>query len=129
VVLCKDLGAQEKFYQEVLGFKTAFKNVRDNHGVIYMIDKRYNVDNNNIALQLKTPCIAPEKKFFEKYGPYISTISYLSGDVEFAYKRALRADFESISAPAPDELTGAMTAWLREPNGNLIEIREEWKAD
>jgi len=40
----------------------------------------------------------------------------------------LRADFESISAPVVDDLTGAMTAWLREPNGNLIEVREEWQA-
>jgi catechol 2,3-dioxygenase-like lactoylglutathione lyase family enzyme len=127
VILCRDLGAQEKFYQDVMGFKSAFRNVTDNQGVIYMIDTRYNVDDNNIAIQLKTPTIAPEKALFEKYGPYISTIAYLSGDVEFAYQRALRAEFESISAPAVDELSGAETAWLREPNGNLIEIREEWK--
>lgn len=126
-ILVKDLEAQEKFYHDVMGFKTAFKNVEDNKGIIYLIDERYDEASNNIALQLKTPSIDAEKDLFEKYGPYISTISYLSGDVEFAYERAIRAEFEPISAPAVDPLTGALTAWIREPNGNIIEVREDWK--
>jgi hypothetical protein len=29
----------------------------------------------------------------------------------------------------PDKRTGVFTAWLREPNGNLIEVREPFSAN
>jgi hypothetical protein len=31
---------------------------------------------------------------------------------------------ESIAEPAVDGRTGVLTAWIREPNGNPLEIRE-----
>jgi hypothetical protein len=54
-------------------------------------------------------------------------MSYLALDVRGAWESALEAGMEAISEPATDNRTGVLTAWVREPNGNPLEIREVFK--
>ena len=57
-------------------------------------------------------------------GPYISAILYEAKDIERAFADGEWAGMEAIAAPAEDPLTGLKTAKLREPSGNLVELRE-----
>ena len=60
----------------------------------------------------------------DQHGPVISSVLYQAGDVDAAWADAVAAGFAGISAPAPDDRIGVRTGYLREPSGNIVQVRE-----
>jgi predicted enzyme related to lactoylglutathione lyase len=73
---------------------------------------------------LSTARTEEEQVVMADKGPYISAILYEAKDIDKAFADATWAGMESVQAPAEDELTGRRLARLREPSGNLIQLRE-----
>ena len=78
----------------------------------------------NVVMILAEPTTDAERAEYAKHGALIGGIDYQAVDFERAYPDALAAGFTQISAPAVDSRTGFATAVLREPSGNLVQLRE-----
>ena len=73
---------------------------------------------------LATPGTDAEQAMMDEHGPVISSILYEAADVDQAWADAVAAGFGAISAPAPDDRIGVRTGYLREPSGNIVQVRE-----
>jgi catechol 2,3-dioxygenase-like lactoylglutathione lyase family enzyme len=127
-ILVRDLIAMQTWYEHALGLSTVFEQIDGDQGLIYMADSDYHPQTHNIVLKLSTPNTAAEIEGFERNGPHISALLYLAIDVAGAVKKADEAGLDLVSKPEIDDRTGVLTAVLREPNGNLIEIRKPFKS-
>ena len=77
---------------------------------------------------LSAPRNDEERAALADTGPYISTLIYEAKNLDQAFGDAEWAGMQVVSAPAEDEMTGVRTALLREPSGNLIELRQAQSA-
>ena len=123
--VCKDVDRMVEWYRRVMDLRV-LKEYRDgDDAVVYMSDGDYDPEARNTLFILTNARLTHEKTHYQDHGPYISAIVYQAKDVQRAYQDALWAGMESLSEPAVDPLTGALTAYLREPcGGNAILLRE-----
>ena len=126
VQLCNDLDAQVEWYAEVMGQRLILDARSDNDGLVYLADHTYG--SRQCVTVLATPSTDAERALVERHGPCISTILYQAGDVDQAWRDGLAAGFGEVSAPALDPRIGCRTGYLREPSGNLVQIRERLAA-
>lgn len=124
MLLVRDLRAMERWYVETLGLRNVYEQVDGDAGLVYLADHTYHPVERNTVLQLATPHTAELRQRFDQHGPQVSVMSYLAEDVPAAWQSAQDAGMESIAEPTVDEWTGVVRAWIREPNGNPLEIRE-----
>ncbi len=122
VQLCRDLDSQVEWYQEVLGLSVLVDARSDNDGLVYMADRTYRV--RQCVNVLATPNTDAERRMMDRHGPVISSVLYQAADVDSAWVAAVAAGFGEISAPAPDDRIGVRTGYLREPSGNIVQVRE-----
>ena len=125
VQLCRDLDAQVDWYCEVLGQRVVHDARSDNDGVVYLADHTY-ADRQCVSV-LATPALGAEHVLMDRHGPVISSVLYQAADVAQAYADAVAAGFEEISAPAHDDRIGGITGYLREPSGNIVQVRERFE--
>ena len=123
-LLVRDLRCMERWYCETMGLRNVYERVDGSEGVMYLADYTYDPLERNTVLQMATPHTPELRQRFDQFGPQVGVMSYLALDVPAAYQSALEAGMDGISEPAADERTGALTAWIHEPNGNPVEIRE-----
>ncbi|HCV34738.1 MAG TPA: glyoxalase [Acidimicrobiaceae bacterium] len=126
VQLCRDLDDQVEWYSRVLGQRVILDSRSSNDGLVYLADDTYGV--RECVTVLATPATEAERALVEQHGPCISTILYQAADVEQAWRDALAAGFSEVSAPAHDDRIGCRTGYVREPSGNLVQIRERLAA-
>ncbi len=122
VQLCRDLDAQVEWYRDVLGQRILHDARSDNDGLVYLVDHTY-ADRQCVNV-MATPSTAAEHELMDRHGPVISSALYQATDVDQAWRDAVAAGFEEIAAPAPDDRIGVRTGYLREPSGNLVQVRE-----
>ena len=122
VQLCRDLDGQVEWYQDVLGLRTVLDARSDNDGLVYLADPAY--PGRRCVNVLATPGTDAEQAMMDEHGPVISSILYEAADVDQAWADAVAAGFGAISAPAPDDRIGVRTGYLREPSGNIVQVRE-----
>ena len=122
VQLCRDLDSQVAWYREVMGQRVLHDARSGNDGLVYLVDETY--DGRQCVNVLATPSTDAEHELMDRHGPVISSVLYQAGDVETAWRDGLAAGFEEVAAPAHDDRIGATTGYLREPSGNLVQIRE-----
>ncbi len=122
VQLCRDLDSQVEWYQDVLGLRTVLDARSDNDGLVYLADPAYPA--RRCVNVLATPGTDAEQAMMAEHGPVISSILYEAADVDQAWADAVAAGFGAISAPAPDDRIGVRTGYLREPSGNIVQVRE-----
>ena len=130
VEVCEDVDAMVDWYEKALDLHVlkAYRNGDD--VAVYMSDKDYDPKERNTVFVLTTTRNQEDRKTFESHGPFISRVIYQAHDVQQAYKDALWAGMAALSGePKVDPLTGALTARLREPSGNIIELREIFKSE
>lgn len=126
VQLCNDLDSQVEWYQDVLGQRIVHDARSNNDGVVYLADHTY--DGRQCVNVLATPSIDAERALMDQHGPVISSVLYQAGDVEGAWADAVNAGFDEIAAPALDDRIGVKTGYVREPSGNIVQIRERLSA-
>ncbi|MYH00289.1 MAG: VOC family protein [Acidimicrobiaceae bacterium] len=126
VQLCRDLDSQVEWYTGVLAQRIILDARSDNDGLVYLADHTY--EGRQCVNVLATPSTEAEHALMERHGPVISTILYQAGDVDAAWSDALAAGFGEVAAPAHDDRIGARTGYLREPSGNLVQVRERLAA-
>ncbi len=126
VQLCRDLDGQVEWYTDVLGQRIILDARSANDGLVYLADHTY--EGRQCVNVLATPSTEAEHALMERHGPVISTILYQAGDVDAAWRDAVAAGFGEVAAPAHDDRIGARTGYLREPSGNLVQVRERLAA-
>lgn len=122
VQLCRDLDGQVEWYREVLGLRAVLDARSDNDGLVYLADRTY--DGRRCVNVLATPRTEAELAMMDEHGPVISSVLYQAADVDQAWADGVAAGFEPVSAPVGDDRIGAKTGYLREPSGNIVQIRE-----
>lgn len=122
VQLCNDLDSQVEWYTEVMGQRIVLDARSGGDGLVYVADDTY--DERQCVTALATPSIDAEQALMDRHGPCISTILYQAHDLDSAWRDALSAGFEEVAAPQHDSRIGARTGYVREPSGNLVQIRE-----
>jgi len=126
VQLCRDLDSQVEWYQDVLGLSVLVDARSDNDGLVYMIDRTYR--GRQCVNVLATPSTDAERRMMDRHGPVISSVLYQAADVDSAWAAAVAAGFGEISAPERDDRIGVRTGYLREPSGNIVQVREPLSA-
>ncbi|MFW2382167.1 MAG: VOC family protein [Acidimicrobiales bacterium] len=126
VQLCRDLDAMVDWYCDTMGQRILLDRRSDNTGLVYLIDPTY--DERQCVNVLATPGNDAEQAIMDRHGPSISSVLYHADDVQGAYSDAQAAGMEAVLAPSLDDRTGVITGTLREPSGNLIQIRERLAA-
>jgi len=122
VQLCLDLDSQVDWYVDVMGQRILHDARSDNDGLVYLADHTY--DRRQCVTVLATPANDAERELMERHGPAISSILYQAGDVDLAWRDGAAAGFEEVAPPAHDDRIGCTTGYLREPSGNIVQIRE-----
>ena len=125
VQLCGDLNAQVDWYCDVLGQRIVHDARSDNDGVAYLAD--YSYESRQCVNVLATPSLEAEHELMDHHGPVISSVLYQAVDVDQAFADAVAAGFEEVSAPTHDARIGCATGYLREPSGNLVQVRERFE--
>lgn len=120
----EDLDAMRDWYCNTMGLRPVYEANEGEARCVYLADSDYDTEKRNVVMVLCTPRNEEERTNFVKLGPYIAALNYQAVDVEDAYAEALEAELESVSGPVVDPLTGALTFRVREPNGNIVEVRE-----
>lgn len=122
VQLCKDLDSQVDWYADVLGQRILHDARSGNDGLVYMVDGTY--EDRQCVNVLATPSNDAEQKLMDQHGAVVSSVLYHADDVEGAWRDAVLAGFEEVDAPRMDDRIGAKTGYLREPSGNIVQVRE-----
>lgn len=92
-----------------------------------MSDKDYDPEGRRSLFVLQNARHDFEKSHMAEHGPYISAIIYQAKDVQRAWDDGVWAGMQELLSPAPDPLTGLLTAYLREPcGGNVIMLTERY---
>lgn len=126
VQLCNDLDGQVEWYRDVLGQQIIHDARSDGDGLVYMADRTY--AGRQCVNVMATPSTDAEQALMDRHGPAISSVLYQAGDVDAAWNDAVAAGFEPLDAPAHDDRIGARTGYLREPSGNIVQVRERLAA-
>lgn len=126
VQLCADLDAMVAWYTSVLGLRVLLDRRSDGDGCVYLVDHTY--DGRQCVNVLATPRHDAEHSLMDRHGPCISSVLYHCDDVAAAWRDALSAGFAEVQAPRTDERLGVTAGLVREPAGNLVEIRERLTA-
>jgi len=118
-----DLQAMSDWYQKALDLRVLRSGGNGAGGFVELSDKYHDANERNTVMVLSNAMSEEQKAILSGKGPYISAIIYEAADIEGAFEDATWAGMEAVSPPAEDDLTGIPTAWLREPSGNLIQLR------
>lgn len=119
---CHDLDSMVQWYTEILGQRILLDRRSDGTGLVYLIDPTF--EQRRCVNVLATPDNDAEAELVDRHGPCISTALYQAVDVAGAYADAVSSGFQEVSAPSLDSRTNVLTCTLREPSGNLVQIRE-----
>lgn len=121
-ILTPELRRSEKFYQEKLGFKTVYEYTADDGGFIFLTDPSFDHKTNNFMLELIGPphLVPREVEILDKRGACFDHMCFTAVDVNGAWKQALDRGAESMADPV--EEYGLQIAWVRDADGNDVEI-------
>jgi catechol 2,3-dioxygenase-like lactoylglutathione lyase family enzyme len=126
--VCKDVEAMVEWYQKVMDLRILKRYENDEDVVVYLTDKDHDPQTRNTIFILQNARLDFEKAHMAEHGPYISAIVYQAQHVQRAFEDALWAGMKELQAPKIDPLTGALTAYVREPcGGNVLMLREQFK--
>ncbi len=128
--ICEDVEAMVEWYQRVMDLRILKRYENGEDVVVYLTDKDYDPVARNSVFILQNARQDYEKAHMAEHGPYINAVVYQAAHVQRAHDDAIWAGMKELQAPAVDPLTGALTAYLREPcGGNVLMLRERFKAD
>jgi catechol 2,3-dioxygenase-like lactoylglutathione lyase family enzyme len=126
--VCADVEAMVEWYQRIMDLRVLERYESDDDVVVYLTDKDYDPQTRNTVFILQNARLDFEKAHMAEHGPYINAIVYQARHVQRAFEDALWAGMKELQAPEIDPLTGALTAYLREPcGGNVLMLREQFK--
>jgi catechol 2,3-dioxygenase-like lactoylglutathione lyase family enzyme len=128
--VCADVEAMVRWYQDVMDLRILRRYENGEDVVVYLTDKDHDPEKRNTVFILQNARQDFEKTHMAEHGPYISAIVYQARHVQRAFEDALWAGMKELRAPQIDPLTGALTAYLREPcGGNVLMLTEQFKPE
>ena len=121
-ILTPELRRSQKFYQEKLGFATVYEFTADDGGFVFLTDPSFDHTTNNFMLELIGPpnLLPREIEILGKRGACFDHLCYTAVDVEGAWKQALERGAKNMAKPV--EEYGVQIAWVRDGDGNDVEI-------
>lgn len=125
-LICDDVDKMTAWYIDALDMRIIKEYRDDKDTVIYLSDKYYDPKNRNSLFILQNARSDVQAAHQKKHGAYISHVVYSAFDIKRAYEDALWAGFEAVSEPVKDELTGAVTAYVKDCYGNQLMLRERF---
>ena len=126
--VCSDVEAMVDWYRQVMDLHILKRYENGEDVVVYLTDKDHDPETRNTVFILQSARQDFEKAHIAEHGPYISAIVYQAQDLQRAFEDALWAGMKELRAPHIDALTGATTAYLREPcGGNVLMLTEQFK--
>ncbi len=125
-LICDDVDKMAEWYTRVMDMRVIKEYRNDKDTVIYLSDKYYAPKKRNSLFILQNARTEAEVEHQKEHGAYISHIVYSAHDIDRAFDDAKWAGFEVVSEPLMDELTGAVTANLKDCYGNQLMVRERF---
>ncbi|MBL7063402.1 MAG: VOC family protein [Anaerolineae bacterium] len=125
-ILTPDLRRAQRFYTEKLGLKTAYECIEDEGGFVMLIDPLFDFQAHRFMLEIiGPPHLEPrEVELLEKRGACYDHLCYIAGDVHAAWQEAIERGVEGGAAPIVYEKYGIRVAWLKDADGNDVEIMD-----
>ena len=121
-VICRDLGATEKFYHDTVGMKTVFDARQE--GCIFLGDATLLEEKARSVPMIEV--FGPpglwerEEAFLARRGPGIDHVSFLVDDVDAAYKAMVSKGIQFEIEPV--DFGTNRVAFFKDPNGLYVEI-------
>ncbi len=123
-ILTPNLRRAQRFYEEKLGLKTVFELTQRDGGLIFMIDRAYDHWKNNFMLEIVgPPDLEPrEVELLNQRGACYDHVCYTAKDVKKAWQKVIQRGGKNAGAPA--RYHGTWMAWVKDSDGNDIEIMQ-----
>ena len=122
-ILTNDMLASEQFYIEKLGLRRVAEYFNEGKGgFVFLVDLLYDGKGHSFMLEIIGPPGLEEREevLLKKRGPLFDHLCYTAEDVKGAWQAAIDKGAENFIAPY--EEYGGEIAWLRDADGNDIEI-------
>jgi len=125
-ILTPDLRRAQRFYTEKLGLKTAYEYLEDEGGFVMLIDPFFNFQSHRFMLEIiGPPHLEPrEEELLQRRGACYDHLCYIADDVPAAWERALKRGVANGGEPSEYEQYGIWVAWLKDPDGNYVELMD-----
>jgi catechol 2,3-dioxygenase-like lactoylglutathione lyase family enzyme len=122
-IVTSDMTASERFYVENLGLRRVAEYFNEEKGgFVFLVDPFYDGKEHGFMLEIIGPpgLEKREEELLNKRGPLFDHICYTAADVKGAWQAALAKGAENFIEPY--EEYGIEIAWIRDADGNDIEI-------
>ena len=125
-ILTPDLRRAQRFYTEKLGLRTLYEYVEDEGGFVMLTDPFFDFRGHRFMLEIiGPPHLEPrEEELLARRGACYDHLCYVASDVRAAWKAAVEAGIEAGEAPRLYEEYGVWVSWLKDPDGNDVEIMD-----
>ncbi len=124
-LLTEDWRRSQRFYKEHFGLKLVYEYLDDEgKAFLFFIDPFFDLETHNFLIEIIGPPFDEEREhiFYERYGTGVDHTAYVVDDVVGAWKRTLERGAENFVDPY--FAYGVNIAWIRDPDGNDIEIMD-----
>jgi catechol 2,3-dioxygenase-like lactoylglutathione lyase family enzyme len=130
-LLTPDLRRTEQFFRDALHMKTVIEHTENDGGFIFMIDEQFDYHHHNFMLEVigpprarvehATALLEPrEQDILARYGSCLDHFCFVADDVRAAHAELVGRGAPSEATPYRDY--GSWIGWLKDPNGNDIEL-------
>ncbi len=122
-ILTEDLAASERFYIEHLGLRRAVEYTNPSGGgFVFLVDPFYDGKKHGFLLEIIGPPELEEREedILKAHGPFFDHICYEARSVSGAFQEAVDKGAKKFMTPY--EGFGAQIAWLKDMDGNDVEI-------
>jgi len=129
-LLTSDLFRAERFYTENLGLKRVTHHITENNGgFIFMVDSLYNGKDHTCMLEIIGPTDSDEREvpLLRRRAPCFDHLCYVASDTRGAWQAAIDKGAKKFLEPV--EEYGTCIAWVRDPDGNDVEIMRPFSED
>jgi len=128
-LLTPDLRQAERFYTDKLGMKTVLEFREDGGGFVLLADRCFDPETHNFTLEIVgPPGLEPrEQAMLEKHGACLDHLCYAAEDVQSAWQATLARG--APNAAAPVQAYGTRLAWVKDADGNDVEIMNPYPAE
>ncbi len=128
-ILTSDLRRSQRFYTQKLGLKTVYEYVKDDGGFLFLADPYYDPAQHDFLLEIiGPPRLEPrEEALLKQHGACYDHLCYVADDVRTAWQACLDRGAQNMEAPV--EQLGMWIAWLKDADGNDVEIMSPTPAE
>ena len=124
-LLTENWRRSQRFYEEHFGLKLVYEYIdKEDHAFVFLVDPFFDFESHNFMIEIIGPPFEEQREhdFYRRVGVGIDHIAYITDDVVAAWRRTLDEGAQNFVDPYFDY--GVNIAWIRDPDGNDIEIMD-----